>query len=176
MNGNMNPAPYHEGKTWKRNKTMKQKKEKVSNLLKELENVDSTYEEKPLLSPPRIQPSVEEEDDDDEPQIPKQSPQISKQNHQQENQYNSVMPSNYGNIEQYSPLEGYTNVSHPMFSRGLDDNREKMMEKLNHLIHLLEEQQDEKTNITEEFILYCFLGIFVIFTVDSFTKAGKYIR
>jgi hypothetical protein len=51
------------------------------------------------------------------------------------------------------------------------------MEKINYMIHLLEEQQMEKTaNITEEFILYIFLGVFVIFTVDSFTRVGKYVR
>ena len=54
---------------------------------------------------------------------------------------------------------------------------ETLMEKINYMIHLLEEQQMEKTaNITEEFILYIFLGVFVIFTVDSFTRAGKYVR
>jgi hypothetical protein len=53
----------------------------------------------------------------------------------------------------------------------------KLMERINYMIHLLEEQQNEKTsNITEEFILYTFLGVFVIFVVDSFARAGKYIR
>ena len=52
-----------------------------------------------------------------------------------------------------------------------------LIEKLNYMIQLLEEQQDEKTNnITEEVILYSFLGIFIIFIVDSFTKVGKYTR
>ena len=42
---------------------------------------------------------------------------------------------------------------------------------------LLEEQQNEKTNhITEELILYLFLGIFIIFVLDSFARASKYIR
>ena len=54
---------------------------------------------------------------------------------------------------------------------------DKLMEKINYMIHLLEQQQMEKTsNVTEEFILYVLLGVFVIFTVDSFTRAGKYIR
>ena len=54
---------------------------------------------------------------------------------------------------------------------------DKLIEKINYMIHLLEENQVEKTaNITEEFLLYLFLGIFVIFTVDSFTRAGKYVR
>jgi len=52
-----------------------------------------------------------------------------------------------------------------------------LTEKLNYLIHLLEEQQDEKTeNVTEEVILYSFLGIFIIFVVDSFARVGKYVR
>lgn len=54
---------------------------------------------------------------------------------------------------------------------------DRLMEKINYMIHLLEEQKSERTaNITEEFILYIFLGVFVIYTVDSFTKVGKYIR
>jgi hypothetical protein len=54
---------------------------------------------------------------------------------------------------------------------------DKLMEKINYMIHLLEQQQMEKTaNVTEEFILYMLLGVFVIFTVDSFTRAGKYVR
>jgi len=56
-------------------------------------------------------------------------------------------------------------------------NDNKLMERINYMIHLLEEQRNEKTsNITEEFILYTFLGIFVIYVVDSFARAGKYIR
>jgi len=53
----------------------------------------------------------------------------------------------------------------------------KLMEKINYMIHMLEQQQNEKTsNITEEFILYSLLGVFIIFIVDSFARAGKYIR
>ena len=52
-----------------------------------------------------------------------------------------------------------------------------ILDKLNHVIHLLEEQQDDKTtHVTEEIILYFLLGVFVIFIVDSFTRLGKYTR
>lgn len=52
-----------------------------------------------------------------------------------------------------------------------------LLQKLNYMINLLEEKQDEKTNnVLEEVILYSFLGIFIIFVVDSFAKVGKYIR
>lgn len=52
-----------------------------------------------------------------------------------------------------------------------------LLQKINYMINLLEEQQDERTNnVTEEVILYSFLGIFIIFIADSFAKVGKYIR
>jgi len=53
----------------------------------------------------------------------------------------------------------------------------KLMERINYMVHLLEEQQHEKTaNITEEFLLYTFLGVFVIYVVDTFSRNGKYVR
>lgn len=56
-------------------------------------------------------------------------------------------------------------------------NNDPLIEKLNYMIHLLEEQQDERTNnVTEEIVLYSFLGIFIIFIVDSFARVGKYTR
>jgi hypothetical protein len=62
-----------------------------------------------------------------------------------------------------------------MERQGFTDN--KIMEKINYMIHMLEEQQNEKTsNVTEEFLLYTFLGVFIIFIVDSFARAGKYTR
>ena len=52
-----------------------------------------------------------------------------------------------------------------------------MMQKLNYITHILEDMQMEKTsNVTEELILYSFLGVFIIFVTDSFAKAGKYYR
>ena len=52
-----------------------------------------------------------------------------------------------------------------------------LLEKINYMIHLLENQENEKTaNVTEEFILYTFLGVFMIYVVDSFSRGGKYVR
>lgn len=52
-----------------------------------------------------------------------------------------------------------------------------LIDKLNYMIYLLEEQRDEKTGqITEELILYVFLGIFTLFVLDTFVKHGKYSR
>lgn len=52
-----------------------------------------------------------------------------------------------------------------------------LIDKLNYMINLLEEQQDQKTNTaTEDVILYSFLGVFIIFIADSFARVGKYTR
>jgi hypothetical protein len=52
-----------------------------------------------------------------------------------------------------------------------------LLQKLNYMINLLEEKQDERTNnVTEEVVLYSFLGIFIIFVIDSFARVGKYVR
>ena len=62
-------------------------------------------------------------------------------------------------------------------SAKLSINDTKLMEKINYMIHLLENQEVEKTaNITEEFVLYTFLGVFMIFVLDSFVRVGKYTR
>ena len=84
--------------------------------------------------------------------------------------------SNYQRIYEPSklqmPTKYYGNTNLPL---QYDDN--KLLEKINYMIHMLEQQQNEKTsNITEEFVLYMFLGVFIIFVVDSFAKTGKYIR
>ena len=63
------------------------------------------------------------------------------------------------------------------YNNSPNNNNELLMKKLNYMIHLLEEQQDERTsNVTEEVIMYSFLGIFIIFIVDSFVRVGKYVR
>lgn len=53
----------------------------------------------------------------------------------------------------------------------------ELLEKLNYMISLLEDQRDEKTGqVTEELILYVFLGVFTLFVLDTFVKNGKYSR
>jgi hypothetical protein len=91
----------------------------------------------------------------------------------------SAVFSNYN--KSYETPVGLTNKPYyanmGMGGAGGAYNDGKLMEKINYMIHLLEEQQMEKTNnITEEFILYSFLGIFVIYLCDSFARSGKYTR
>jgi hypothetical protein len=89
--------------------------------------------------------------------------------------YNTTYPSTTlfkGNVP-----KTYFSGSGQIAAHNIESTNGKLMEKINYMIHLLEAQHNEKTaNITEEFILYIFLGVFVIFVVDSFTKTGKYVR
>ena len=49
--------------------------------------------------------------------------------------------------------------------------------KVNHILELLEQQKEIKTNQkNEEIVLYCFLGLFIIYIIDSFVSIGKYSR
>jgi len=106
--------------------------------------------------------------------------------------------SNYGDkktVEEYykKMLPGYNsntpsnpnaNPSNRLYHRMNNDQasnvaptQDVLLQKINYMISLLEDQQDEKTNnVTEEVVLYSFLGIFIIFIVDSFAKVGKYVR
>jgi hypothetical protein len=68
----------------------------------------------------------------------------------------------------------YTNAN---YSIAEPQNQDLLIQKLNYMITLLEDQQDEKTShVTEEVVLYSFLGIFIIFIADTFVRAGKYVR
>jgi hypothetical protein len=53
----------------------------------------------------------------------------------------------------------------------------KMMDKINYMIHLLEEQSNEKTgNVMEEFVMFSLVGVFIIYVLDSFSRSGRYVR
>ena len=86
---------------------------------------------------------------------------------------NDAASSNYHHIYERQPQPPMHHPAMPLL-RNHDD---RWMEKMNYIIYLLEQQQNEKTShITEEFVLYTFLGVFVIFVVDAFSRGGKYIR
>jgi hypothetical protein len=94
-----------------------------------------------------------------------------------------VSPEAFNNIDvAEEKIKQYYNNYIPYYENtanvpNIHGSKDDLMKKLNYMIHLLEENKDEKTNnVTEELILYMFLGVFVIFVVDSFAKAGKYTR
>jgi len=52
-----------------------------------------------------------------------------------------------------------------------------LVHKIDKLMEMMEEQSEIKTTKkNEEIVLYCFLGIFTIYILDSFASIGKYSR
>ena len=82
--------------------------------------------------------------------------------------------ASYNESYNYSTSNNQIQSESPLI---FDNNNNKLLKKLDYIIHLLEEQHNEKTNhITEELILYLFLGLFILFVLDSFARASKYRR
>jgi len=91
--------------------------------------------------------------------------------------YESMYSTTPYNMPSYKQSNSTRSNSGPMSNGGPMSNQDVLIEKLNYMIHLLEEQQDERTNtVTEEVVLYSFLGVFIIFIVDAFSRVGKYTR
>jgi hypothetical protein len=92
--------------------------------------------------------------------------------------YRKLMPSSNSNSKKNeNNKQYYASDTNTTPSSASNDSNQVLVEKLNYMINLLEEQQDQKTNsVTEEVVLYSFLGVFIIFVVDSFARVGKYVR
>ena len=86
-------------------------------------------------------------------------------------------PHEYNLNQDYSLIEGdYKNVTNNT-SNVNPTNKDDMLKKLDYLIYLLENQRDIKSgSVTEELILYSFLGVFIIYVLDSFSRVAKYTR
>ena len=179
----------------KRNITIKKKKNFLNGIQKILsrsDDSDDLDDFKPLNKKEDVE-EVEEEGDDTE--VSMQSfKKITDENNSVKNYMenftamggqpindNTIVDSQ--NQQQSTDItDGYLNTYVPQYtklnnSKDLSGSEDSLMKKLNYMIHLLEEQQDQRTeNVTEELVLYSFLGIFVIFVVDAFARAGKYSR
>ena len=95
------------------------------------------------------------------------------------NDYNNNYTDEKTKNEYYKKfIPNYTKSHNDTYNPPVNKNsNDILLHKLNYMIHLLEEKQDEKTNnVTEEVVMYSFLGIFMIFICDSFSRVGKYIR
>ena len=91
--------------------------------------------------------------------------------------YKKVLPGGHNNLNRNPANRPYYNTISDAMDSSSSTNPDILLQKLNYMINLLEDQQDERTNnVTEEVVLYSFLGIFIIFVVDSFARVGKYIR
>lgn len=173
------------------NENQKQTKEKINNVSKLISNLHS---------------STEDDSNDDNnyneglnamlPSYPSDTNNVSNQNiiNNELNKMNSISDNNikpneylaskinnvYSNLDDsYNANFDYISSMTNMNSNGTSNllNNIDLLSKLDYIIHLLEEQRNEKTNtITEELILYLFLGIFIIFVLDSFARASKYVR
>ena len=173
-----------------RNKTLKKREtirnnSKVEALMKKIhedddENSDlSDYQ--PLLGPPKSA-GMERLDNMSD----KMENGMEERMEQQQNLPNNYNPPSVQEAFTQLPSEyakQYYQQYVPYFNQSSDDvtpngvNKDELLNKLNQIIYLLEEQQDEKTgHVTEELILYSFLGVFIIFIVDSFARVGKYVR
>ena len=81
------------------------------------------------------------------------------------------------NNKNYYSSDSNANLATTFSNDSPSESNQVLIEKLNYMINLLEEQQDQKTaSVTEEVVLYSFLGVFIIFVVDSFARVGKYVR
>jgi hypothetical protein len=68
-----------------------------------------------------------------------------------------------GNHQQYQDIDKVDNAV--------------MMKKINYIIKMLEDEKDNKNDsTTENIIMFALIGVFTIFTIDSFVRVGKYVR
>jgi hypothetical protein len=188
------------------NRTIKRRKEvknmKVNDFLESMTNENENdsenedFSEVPYLNPPQLfskkehPPSISnvEYNPDIFSKVPLQENMEHKmeqdiQNRTQNDTDNDVSQSQYKNMSTHNGVyKEYFNNYVPYFKNAsnpqeIHGSKDVLLEKINYMIHLLEEQQEEKTgHVTEELILYSFLGVFVIFVIDSFVKVGKYVR
>jgi hypothetical protein len=54
---------------------------------------------------------------------------------------------------------------------------QELLDKMNKILEMFEDQKEIKTGQkNEEIVLYCFLGVFIIYIMDSFVSIGRYSR
>ncbi len=175
------------------NQNQKQTKEKINNVSKLISNLHSSTEDE--------NDNIEDNNFNEGlnamfPSYPSDTNNASNQNiiNNELNKMNSMPDNNikpneylaskinsvYSNLDDgYKGDFDYITSMTNMNSNGSKKllNNTDLLSKLDYIVHLLEEQRNEKTNtITEELILYLFLGIFIIFVLDSFARASKYVH
>jgi|LauGreDrversion4_2_1035121.scaffolds.fasta_scaffold404660_1 hypothetical protein len=156
--------------------------QKVNSVLESIHNNNNKEEESELgnyynnLSVKENMTSINQQQQQDKVPQPIENDSLSLQelqhaymNEAQVRDYYRKLTNNNSNGNAYS--HSYSNAAK------VPQENSNVTDKLNYIINILEEQQDQKTDtIAEEVILYSFLGVFIIFVVDSFTKVGKYVR
>jgi len=172
----------------------------VSKIQSQSRRKNKTIKKKPTKKAENFLNSIEEGfndmDDNDDTGLanfePISNPIITKAPDEKKEQNMSPRTDDAVSVEQFESInqndldennyKNYMNTYVPYYTKtanqaNLHGSKDQLMKKLNYMIHLLEKQEDEKTsNVTEELVLYMFLGVFTIFCVDSFARAGKYTR
>ena len=139
-----------------------------------LENFEPLSNPEPTINKINIDGIREDDEDDTEGMSPASLLPANLQPESSQFRPNNIKVEGLSNLTE--TYNGKMNFKHPA-GVAANSGQDKLTEKINYMIHLLEQQQSEKTdNVMEEFVLYMFLGVFVIFTVDSFTRAGRYVR
>jgi len=181
----MSAAPFHSNETKKPyNKTIKNNSSsKVTNALNTLHAFNEEDDNLSNFNPPPP-PTIQKKPENETKSFNPYKNEV-QENFNEKMELNNL-ESNFLTQEKandyYKNLFSNTNNNIPKYNyQQLDQlettNYNVLLNKLNYMIHLLEENKDEKTNnVIEEVVLYSFLGIFIIFLVDSFTKVGKYVR
>jgi len=108
------------------------------------------------------------------PANPRFTPQVSQRPTFSANNLNLDKNSDYRAAYQPPPqIPKYTGGT----GGPLPKNDDRLMDKINYMIHLLEEQANEKTNnVLEEFVMFSLVGVFLIYVLDSFSRSGRYVR
>ena len=85
-------------------------------------------------------------------------------------QYEIKVPAQY-KTNDYMILNSNSNVEPKR------QTNQEMLEKMNKILEMFEDQKEIKTGQkNEEIVLYCFLGVFIIYIMDSFVNIGRYSR
>ena len=159
----------------RKNKTLKRidpLKSQVQSMINDIHRVATADDNNSSLSD--FNPNINEVTDDTPAYVP---PQTLNDDPVTLEAFNSLS-NNYNKqyYDQTVPLYNNNSSNSDVNSINTTSNAH-LLEKLDHIIHLLKENKDEKTDtVTEELILYSFLGIFIIFVIDSFARASKYVR
>jgi hypothetical protein len=151
----------------------------LSNWSSPFPHEDSTINMMKKKSRPKLvsYKQLETEDDELDDYVPKQEQKKDKEKERKKERERPESEKTEGSMDQE-----FMHVEPPLYNKPFEFESYKpqdtvLLEKLNYMIYLLEEQRDEKTGqVTEELILYVFLGVFVLFVLDSFFKTGKYSR
>lgn len=133
-----------------------------------------------------IKSEEEEEQQNPKPKVNKDNlSKLLKPNIEKTKDEPSIIQNIHSNLKEENEEElaqFYHKEEPPIFKMDYQPLEEKveynpLLVKVNHILELLEQQKEIKTNQkNEEIVLYCFLGLFILYIIDSFVSIGKYSR